>query len=66
MCGETKKLTLNNFEITVILLRHKKCKWKFGILELRNRFTQNDVTVRVTNSKLLTRSCKIKNSTSSC
>ena len=39
----------------------KKIKWKrfyetslrirFGILELRNRVTQNDVTLRVTNSK---------------
>ena len=42
---------------------------RFGILELRNRVKQNDVTLRVTNSKsknkkihfkLLTRSRKIK------
>ena len=28
--------------------------WRFGILELRNWVTQNDVTLRVTNSKVFT------------
>ena len=43
-------------------------KWRFEILELRNRVTQNDVTLGVTNSKMfteillsLTRICKILN-----
>ena len=49
-------------------------KERFGILELRNRVTQNDVALRVTNSKsknkklqfeLLTQSRKIKSYTSS-